>query len=152
MLFGVNDTLLNSTDDLGCLADAYADLSLAVADNDDRSEAQLLSTFDHFGHPAHLNNLLFPITFDSLTRVFPPAAVGFATRGTTPTALAFATTTLFATGSLFFFIHRKRYLLVRFHLLAGEDYPRPHTRISIPPRGLPLPLRQFGRGRCCHHD
>src|SRR5262249_42786049 len=28
----------------------------------------------------------------------------------------------------------------------------PPIRISIPPGGQPLPRRQYGRGRYCHHD
>src|SRR5262249_9254823 len=89
-LFGIDNALLYGADYFCRFAHSYSDLSLVIADHDNRAEAQFLTALDHFGHAANLNDLLFPVALLSRTRVVAAAAVRFARVGAPTFALAFA--------------------------------------------------------------
>jgi hypothetical protein len=57
---GFGHAFLNGANDFGRLANAHADLALAVADNDHGAEAHFFTALNDLGHPADLNHFFLP--------------------------------------------------------------------------------------------
>tara|TARA_Y100000991_G_scaffold142151_1_gene107203 strand:- start:457 stop:813 length:357 start_codon:yes stop_codon:yes gene_type:complete len=92
VLFAISNTLLDSADDIACLADADTYLALLVANDNDGPEAHLFTAFDGLGDAADLHHALLP--FGIALLIAPAAATISATAAIT--ASATTATTAFA--------------------------------------------------------
>jgi hypothetical protein len=80
VLSSISDSFLYSVNYIGCFANANTDLSFLIADDHDRTEAELFTTFDNLGYAADLDDTFLPFRF-----FFSTSAIAFLT-----IALAFA--------------------------------------------------------------
>jgi len=62
MLLTIGYALFNGTDYVSSLTYTYTDLAFFITNHHDGSEAKLLTTFNHLGNTANLNNALLPIS------------------------------------------------------------------------------------------
>ncbi len=61
MLLAIGYALTDCTDDVTGFADANADLTPLIANDNNGTKAKFFTAFDHFGDPTDLNNAFLPI-------------------------------------------------------------------------------------------